>query len=189
MFTVILKFRPLDEYDPQPAPRAFESRGEALQYGRSSACMAGITDVYVYDEDMAIASYNRITNYWYEFKDTNDKSIHQERFFSQLRKKTEQRAIKHGFNIRIRHQGLHWKVLASERSIPIDPAMLPWVSDAVEETEIKQYDKEEDGLEPLSDKELLEIFSNHLTKRIAERLKNNPACFSRLRWDKPFDKL
>jgi len=189
MFTTVLRFRPIDEYDLQPQPRTFEDREEALRHGMRSACMNGITDVDVYEENNPIATYTRITNYWFEFKNDKGEPISHDAFFAKIRKATEQQAIKDGLNIRIRHQGLHWRVLAGEHSIPIDKEMLPWVSEAVQEiTTIQDY-REEDGLELHSDKELLEMFSQYLLKRISDGLTKNPKCFSRLRWDKPFNNL
>lgn len=189
MFTTVAIFRPLDEYDRIPMKQTFENRADALQSGRRAACLKGVTNVDVYDEKTAIASYNRTTNYWYEFNDETGNHISSERFFAKTKKRTEQAAIKAGINIRIRHQGLHWRVLAGSHSIPIDKEMLPWVSEAVEETEIKQDYREEDGITLFSDEELLDEFSRYLIERISKGLKNNPHCFSRLRWHKPFNNL
>lgn len=189
MFTVFSRFRPLDDWDINPVSQMFDTREEALQHGTRSSCMSGITDVDVYDGDTAIATYTRLTNYWFEFKNTEGKPVSRDKFFSIVRKKTEQRAISDDFNIRIRHQGLRWRVLAGEHSIPIDEEMLPWVSEAVEETERKIWEREEDGLEGYIQKEILNMFSEYLQNRITKALEKNPACFSRLRREKPFNNL
>jgi hypothetical protein len=187
MFTNYILFRPIDDYTPDAFKHEYETFEEARQDGRRYSCMAGVTDVTVRDkEGIILSSYNQISGYWFDFTDEAGNFISRDKYFEKLRKRVEGKS---SLNIRIRHQGLHWRVLAGEHSIPIDPEMLPWISDAVQEAETKNDWREEDGLEPMSAKEEMDIFADYLITQIVKGLKRSPSCYSRVRYEEPYKSL
>jgi hypothetical protein len=157
----------------------FESAKTA---GMQESCLNIVISVYIRDaESKLLASWNKLDNYWIDYKDAKGKFITPNNYFSKSRKRTEKFALEEGFNIRIIKKGATWKVYAADRVIPIEPSMLPWVSEAVEETQVLSWRKEDDGDPGFTEAELLSSFADYLTKRIRTALDNNPENWSFLR--------
>lgn len=182
MFTKISNFHQLKEYYPAQSTAEFEGFEEAERAGMQDACLGMTISVCIKDAEGNIrASWKKLDNYWFKYVDTNGKPISQEKFFSRLRKKTEQRALAEDINIRLRQLPGYIKVHAGDKVIPIDHSMLPWVSESIEETQRKIWEREEDDLDPMSQKEVLDFFSNYLIKRIKKSLKLYPDNWTYIR--------
>lgn len=182
MFTKITNFHKVKDYEPERSITEFEDFEEAQNSGRHDACLRIVISVYIMDaENNVRASWRKLDNYWFEYKDIEGKVISEDKFFSNLRKKVEQHALAKDINIRLRQKHGYIKVHAGDKVIPIEASMLPWVSESIEETQRKIWEREEDDLEPLSQKELLGFFSSYLIKRIKTSLDLYPKNWSYIR--------
>ena len=182
MFTKISNFHQLKEYYPAQSTAEFSDFEEAQRAGMQDACLGMTIDVSIRDaENNILASWQKLDNYWFEYKDADGQRISQEKFFARLRKKIEQHALTEGINIRLRQEPGYIKVHAGDKVIPIESSMLPWVSESIEETQRKMWEREEDGLEPMPQKEVLRFFSSYLINRIKRSLELYPENWSYIR--------
>ena len=160
----------------------FEDFESARTAGMQDACLNIVTGVTIQDNEGKILSqWQKLDNYWIDFKDPHGKFITPNNYFAKSRKKTEKFALEEGFNIRIRKNGDKWKVYAGEHVIPIEDRMIPWVHEAIEETQIRAWAEEDKSGENFSEEKLLNIFAEYLIHRISYALKRHPESWSRLR--------
>lgn len=194
MFKKITYFLPGVLYDiPHVSEHPdFESAETA---GLHQACLRDAMKIWIEecknseDRGETVASWSKLDNYWRNFKDDEGSFISSETFFAKDRTSVERFALSNDFNIRIRPDGMHFKVFAGKNCTPIERGMLPWVREAVEEVQRKLDYREEDGLPPLTPEETLDAFTDYLRNRVQKSLDKNPKIWCHLRRSGVFRKI
>lgn len=172
---------PLYDGDPAEIRTDHDSFEDAELNGRRHACMGGVTEVGVYNDDrQQVAYYRRLINNWFAFTDSEGNFISRDEYFEAKRIRTEEYSAREGLKIEIRVNDEAWAIVAGDLSTVIDPDNIPWVNEAVESLLLKKWRREDNEEPPYKDEELSDIFNGLLRERISLAVNQNPDPVYRL---------
>lgn len=179
MYTTIAKCTPLYDGDPAEIRSDYDNFEDAELNGRRNSCLGMVIEAAVYGHNGEMLSYyNKLTNYWFTFKNSEGNFIANDEYFESVRSRQEEHANREGVTLKIEETEESLSVVSGSLATPIAPEQLPWVGEAAENVMLKKWRREDEGYFPYDEEELSEMFHEFLRKRIAEANDRNPHCLN-----------